>query len=265
MATQTIPCALTIAGSDSGGGAGIQADLSTFAAVGVHGTSVVACLTAQNPRSVSAVQTARPTMVRAQLQAVFGGFPVRACKTGMLYEARIIKEVAAFFRARRRCPLVVDPVMVATSGALLLKSSAVRALVQDLLPQAILITPNLPEAERLTGLRITEPEHLRAAARILVEQFGGAALVKGGHLGGTAEAMDLFFDGRNEWLLTAPRVRGVHTHGTGCTLSAAIVAYLARGCALPEAVAQAKSFLTRAIAHHRRVGSHAVLNWFWRQ
>jgi hydroxymethylpyrimidine kinase/phosphomethylpyrimidine kinase len=252
MATQTIPCALTIAGSDSGGGAGIQADLSTFAAVGVHGTSVVACLTAQNPRSVSAVQTARPTMVRA-------------CKTGMLYEARIIKEVAAFFRARRRCPLVVDPVMVATSGALLLKSSAVRALVQDLLPQAILITPNLPEAERLTGLRITEPEHLRAAARILVEQFGGAALVKGGHLGGTAEAMDLFFDGRNEWLLTAPRVRGVHTHGTGCTLSAAIVAYLARGCALPEAVAQAKSFLTRAIAHHRRVGSHAVLNWFWRQ
>ena len=264
MATRTIPCALTVAGSDSGGGAGIQADLNTFAALGVHGTSVLTCLTAQNPRAVLGIQAARPDMVRAQLEAVFSGFPLRACKTGMLYDGGIIREVAAFFRGQRQCALVVDPVMVATSGALLLKRSAIRMLVQELLPRASLITPNLPEAERLTGLRITEPEDLRAAARALVEQFGGAALVKGGHLEGTKEAIDLYYDGREELMLAAPRVRRVQTHGTGCTFSAAITAYLARGYGLSDAVVQAKTFLTRAILGYHQVGSHSVLNWFGR-
>jgi hydroxymethylpyrimidine/phosphomethylpyrimidine kinase len=180
----------------------------------------------------------------------------------MLYNAAIIREVADFLKRRRRCDLVVDPVMVATSGALLLRPTAIRALIRDLLPQATLLTPNVPEAERLTGQRISEPEHLRSAARVLKGQFGCAVLVKGGHLGRTAEVVDLYYDGQNELLLTAPRVRGANTHGTGCTLAAAITARLAQGVQLPEAIVQAKSFLTEALTGQRRVGRHRVLNWF---
>ncbi len=257
----SIPIALTIAGSDSGGGAGIQADLKTFAALGVHGTSVITCLTAQNPKRVLGVQAASPKMVRQQLEAVFAELPPTACKTGMLYSTEIIRVVVEFFDRKKRPPLIVDPVMVATSGARLLKPSAVKATCERLLPLATLVTPNLDEAELMLAMKILDEEDLRAAARQIVERFGCAALVKGGHLRGTQEAVDIFNDGRTELLLTAPFVRGVSTHGTGCTYSAAIAAHCARGFALSQAVRHAKQFITQAITESRRIGRHFVLNW----
>jgi hydroxymethylpyrimidine/phosphomethylpyrimidine kinase len=258
----SLPIALTIAGSDSGGGAGIQADLKTFAALRVHGTSVITCLTAQNPKGVLGVQATTPAMVRQQLEAVFAELPPAACKTGMLYSAEIIRVVVEFFvDQKNRPPLIVDPVMVATSGACLLKPSAVKAVCDKLLPLATLVTPNLDEAELLLAMKIRDEEDLRAAARQIVERFGCAALVKGGHLRGTREAVDIFNDGRTELLLTAPFVRGVSTHGTGCTYSAAIAAHCARGLPLMEAVQEAKALITRAISESRRIGRHFALNW----
>jgi hydroxymethylpyrimidine/phosphomethylpyrimidine kinase len=255
-------CALTIAGSDSGGGAGIQADLKAFAAIKVHGASVITCLTAQNPKRVLGVQPATPEFVTRQLEAVFAELPPHAIKTGMLFSTEIIDAIATFLRTRRvSCPLIVDPVMVATSGALLLKKSAVKALCARLLPLADLITPNIPEAEVLADTSISDPEGLRRAARKLHSQFGCALLLKGGHLRGTKEALDIFYDGKAELLLRAPFVRGVATHGTGCTYSAAIAAYCAQGKPLIEAVGLAKRYITRAIANSVRVQSHCVLGW----
>jgi len=254
-----LPIVLTIAGSDSGGGAGIQADLKTFAALGLHGTSALTCVTAQNPTGVTAVQALRPHTVRAQMEAVFAALPPRAAKTGMLYSAAIIRTVASFFAQDRRAPLVVDPVMVATSGAPLLQPGAVQVLLRELLPRALLVTPNVPEAEVLVGTRLTTVEDLRGAARQIVRRFGCAALVKGGHLRGLATAVDVFNDGRRELLLQAPFIRGVSTHGTGCAYSAAIAGHLALGRPLPQAVGAAKQFITRAIANSRRVGRHFVL------
>jgi hydroxymethylpyrimidine/phosphomethylpyrimidine kinase len=260
-----IPIALTIAGSDSGGGAGIQADLKTFAALGVHGTSAITCLTAQNPKGVTGIQAAESEIVRRQIEAVFAELPPAAVKTGMLFSAEIIKVVAAFFREAKHLPLVVDPVMVATSGARLLEPAAMAALTDDLLPLATLITPNLDEAELLTRTRLRSVEDLRRAARELRARFGCAALVKGGHLRGLVGAVDVFFDGKTELLLTAPFLRGAKTHGTGCTYSAAIAGHLALGRNLPKAVAAAKDFITQAIAQSQRVAKHSVLNCFWRQ
>lgn len=258
----TTPIALTIAGSDSGGGAGLQADLQTFAALGVHGTTAITCLTAQNPRGVSGIQAATPKVVRQQIEAVFAELTPGACKTGMLYSTAIIREVARFFESGQRPPLIVDPVMVATSGATLLKPAAIRALCDDLLPCAALVTPNLDEAQLLLGVKIRDEEGLRAAARALVQRFGCAALVKGGHLKGTREAVDIYYDGRTELLLTAPFVRGVSTHGTGCTYAAAIAACCAHGAELPAAVTRAKEFITAAIAGSRRIGrGHFALGW----
>ena len=259
---RTLPVALTIAGSDSGGGAGVQADLKTFAALGVHGASAITCLTAQNPTGVRALEPCPPKTVRAQIEAVCAELPPRAVKTGMLFSAEIIRAVAAALKARGRIPLVVDPVMVATSGARLLKPAAIRALTRELLPLAGIVTPNVPEAEALLGITIREPEDLRRAGRLIHERFGCAALIKGGHLADTREAIDVFYDGRTELLLSARRVRGVRTHGTGCTCSAAIAASLARGEKLPEAVRQAKQFVAAAIADSNRAGRHDVLNWF---
>jgi hydroxymethylpyrimidine/phosphomethylpyrimidine kinase len=258
-------CALTIAGSDSGGGAGIQADLKTFAAVGVHGTSAITCLTAQNPDGVRGIQAASPRLVREQIEAVLEGLPPQAAKTGMLYSRPVIAAVAACLRAAPRLPVVVDPVMVATSGARLLQPAAIKALRDTLLPRATLVTPNLDEAELLTERRLTCVEDLRAAARWLHGRYGCAALVKGGHLRDSREAVDVFFDGETELLLRAPFVRGVSTHGTGCTYSAAVTAYLALGCALPQAVSLAKEHVTQAIAQSLRVGRHDVLNPFWEE
>jgi len=179
----------------------------------------------------------------------------------MLFSTEIIRVVVDFFRRKNRPPLIVDPVMVATSGARLLKPSAIRAICDELLPLASLVTPNLDEAELLLEMRITNEEGLRTAAREIVRRFGCAALVKGGHLTGGREAVDIFNDGRNELMLTASFVRGVSTHGTGCTYSAAIAAGCARGESLPDAVHQAKDFITRAIADSRRIGRHFVLGW----
>jgi hydroxymethylpyrimidine/phosphomethylpyrimidine kinase len=258
-----LPVALTIAGSDSGGGAGIQADLKTFAALGVHGTSAITCLTAQNPKGVFGIQACSVDIVRRQIKAVFDELPPAAVKTGMLYSAPIIRAVAEFLRQHQRLPLVVDPVMVSTSGAQLLKPDAVRALCQRLLPLAALVTPNLDEAAILVGAKLSSVPDLRAAARTLYQRFGCAALVKGGHLRELREAVDIFYDGRDELLLSAPFIRGVSTHGTGCTYSAAVAGHLARGCPLPRAVQRAKDYITQAIARSRTIGRHSVLDFSW--
>lgn len=265
MQNSPLATALTIAGSDSGGGAGIQADLKTFAALGVHGTSAITCLTAQNPNQVVGVQPTRPGLLCRQIEAVFAELKPVACKTGMLHSASLVRTVARFFRAGKDLPLIVDPVMVASSGARLLATRGLTALQDDLLPLATLATPNLHEAEILTELRLREPEDLRAAARIIVNRFGCAALIKGGHLAGTTQAIDVFYDGKTELLLSAPFVRALTTHGTGCTYSAAITAFCARGSALSDAVCLAKDYITQAIAQGRRAGRHHTLGWFWNQ
>jgi hydroxymethylpyrimidine/phosphomethylpyrimidine kinase len=257
-----LPVALTIAGSDSGGGAGIQADLKTFAALGVHGTSALTCVTAQNPRGVTDLQPIRADLVRRQIEAVFAELKPDAVKTGMLFSMEIIRVVADFFAHGKRPPLVVDPVMVATSGAVLLKPSAIRVLQERLLPLAALVTPNLDEAGILVGRKLRSLNDLQDAAREIHARFGCAALVKGGHLRSVAGAVDVFFDGRALRLLRAQRVPGVATHGTGCTYSAAVTALLARGYQLSPAVALAKRYITRVIAQSQRAGGHPVLNFF---
>jgi hydroxymethylpyrimidine kinase/phosphomethylpyrimidine kinase len=202
--------------------------------------------------------------VRQQLQAVFAQLRPAACKTGMLVSSDVIRVIVRFFQTRRAIPLIVDPVMVAASGARLLEASALRVLAEQLLPRATLVTPNLTEAEAILGLKIRDEDGLREAARQLVRRFGCASLVKGGHLKGATEAVDVFHDGRKEIRLAAPFTRGIRTHGTGCTYSAAIAAYCARGLALPEAVRRAKTFITGAIAGSRRVGGTFALDWLSR-
>ncbi len=260
------PVALTIAGSDSGGGAGVQADLKTFAAAGVHGASAITCLTAQNPRRVLAIESVSPTMLLRQIEAVFEELRPTAVKTGMLFTAANVRVVVGFFRNSKltthNSKLIVDPVMVSTSGARLLQPAAIKILTKQLLPRATLVTPNLHEAEVLTGERITSVENMRTAARKIHARFDCAALVKGGHLRGMREAVDIFFDGRTELLLTAPFIKGVHTHGTGCAYSAAITAALALGRDLPQAVEWAKNYITQAITRNYRVAGHFALNHF---
>ena len=257
---KSFPVALTIAGSDSGGGAGVQADLKTFTAFGCHGTTAITCITAQNPKGVSGIQPIRPEMVRKQIEAIFAELPPCAVKTGMLFSAEIISTVTDFFAQRKRPPLVVDPVMVATSGAVLLKPSAIRVLKSELLPLATLVTPNLDEAELLTGRKLSSVEHLKQAAVELYERHGCAVLVKGGHLKLRSEAIDVFYDGRVMRELKARRIRGISTHGTGCTYSAAITAHLAHGKTLLAAVENAKRFITDAISESYKAGKHPVLN-----
>jgi len=256
------PVALTIAGSDSGGGAGIQADLKTFAALGVHGATAITCVTAQNPQRVTGIQVCTPKIVRHQIEAVFAELPPAAVKTGMLYSMSIIEVIASFFR-NQKCPLVVDPVMISSRGARLLENAAVAALKKKLLPLATLVTPNLDEAEILLNCKIKSLEDLRSAAKQLRAKFGCAALLKGGHLRDSQQAADIFFDGKDELLLTAPFVKGIRTHGTGCTYAAAITANLALGHELPTAVQLAKEHITQAIFRHLLVAGHAVLNNFY--
>lgn len=245
-----LPVALTIAGSDSSGEAGIQADLKTFSALRVHGASAITCVTAQNRHAITGLQSCSPKMVRAQLEAVAAGFPIAAAKTGMLYSAAIVREVASFFRQTNQTPLVVDPVLISTNGRRLLQHDGVKALQRELLPLAALVTPNVAEAEVLTGKKIVTIEDLRLAARNIRELFGCAALVKGGHFRGTSEAVDFLCGGDGEWLLSAPRIRALALHGTGCTYSAAIAAWLARGKSIRVSVASAKEYITGAIHQH---------------
>ena len=252
-----IPVALTIAGSDSGGGAGIQADLKTFAVFGVHGASAIACLTAQNPARVLAIEACRPRMLRQQLEAVFQEMPPSAIKTGMLFSARNVSVVADFLKDKK-APLVVDPVMIATSGARLLGSPALKVITEKLLPLATLVTPNVSEAEVLSRRKISAIEDMDDAARGIHSEFGCAVLVKGGHLR-SGRATDIFYDGKSRLTLSAPFVTGVRTHGTGCVYSAAICAALALGQDLPQAVRTGKEYVTRAIQRSYRSGRHFVL------
>ena len=239
--------ALTIAGSDSGGGAGIQADLKTFSALGVFGTSAITAITAQNTQGVRAVEDVSPAMIAAQIDAVLDDMAIGAVKIGMVSRVETIRTIAQRLAAHGIRP-VLDPVMVATSGDRLLQPDAVEALRTELVPLAALVTPNLPEAALLTGSEIAAGEdEMLAQAQAIVALGASAALVKGGHAGGD-EAVDIFFDGRETLRLAAPRIATPNTHGTGCTLSAAIAAGLAKGLPLREAVAEAKAYLHAALA-----------------
>ena len=248
------PVALSVAGSDSGGGAGIQADLKVFAALGVHGTTAITCLTAQTPAGVTGVHAVPQAFMERQLETLMRELPPAAAKTGMLFNAGIIRTVAENFARHREIPLVVDPVMIATSGARLLRPDALRALQDRLLPLAALVTPNLDEAAALLGRPLRSVDDLRWAARGMHGRWGVPVLVKGGHLRDTPQATDIFWDGQEERVLRAPFVKGVSTHGTGCTYSAAIAAFLALGHPLPEAVEQAKRRITQAIRRSTRLG-----------
>ena len=264
MGERTMPVALTIAGSDSGGGAGIQADLKTFSALDVFGTSAITCVTAQNPDEVRGVEAVDPKMVALQVETVCAGFPVGAAKTGMLYSAEIIRAVAGAVESCGLDKLVVDPVMVSTSGARLLREDAVVALRDELIPRALVLTPNLPEAEILCGHAITTLGELRAAAQELSETFGTACALKGGHLDDpetSGRVVDVLSTGGEAIAMEAPRVDGRETHGTGCTFAAAVTALLARGEPLADAVAGAQRFVGAALAGACRVGTHYPLAW----
>lgn len=254
------PIVLTVAGSDSGGGAGVQADLKTFHAFGCYGASALTAVTVQNTRGVSGVHPVPAETVRAQIRAVASDLPPAACKTGMLATAALARAVAAALREHALPNFVMDPVMVATGGDRLLDADAERTLLDELLPLAACVTPNLDEAVILTGAPVEDEEGMRRAARLLVERGAGAALLKGGHLRGV-ELVDLLWDGREWHRWTRPRQDTTSTHGTGCTLSAAIAAGLAHGRPLRDAVEDALDYVQRAIrAAPGYGGGHGPLN-----
>lgn len=238
---------LTVAGSDSGGGAGIQADLKTFAALGVHGTSAITALTAQNTQGVNDVHAVPSKHLVAELDAVFDDFAIVAVKTGMLGDARTVRCVARELARRKPRWLVVDPVMIATSGARLLDPAAVRVLIERLIPLADVLTPNLPEAEALTGIAIRAPRDGERAARTLRDFGAKAVLLKGGH-GHGREVVDVWFDARGAFEVRNPRLP-FDAHGTGCTLSSALAAELAQGRTPRVAARHAIAFVQRALAH----------------
>lgn len=248
------PRALTIAGSDSGGGAGIQADLKTFSALGVFGMTAITAVTVQNTRGVESFEAISPATVRAQIRAVATDIGVDAAKTGMLANTEIVTAVADAIEETGIRNLTVDPVFVSKHGHLLLAEDAVEALRSRMLPLATLVTPNLPEAAGLAGITVASRADMRRAAEAILGLGAGAVLVKGGHLEGEREAADLFADGdREEWIV-AERIDTPNTHGTGCTLSAAITARLAMGEGLPDAVRAGKAFVTEAIRHALAIG-----------
>jgi hydroxymethylpyrimidine/phosphomethylpyrimidine kinase len=258
-AKSKVPVALTIAGSDSSSGAGIQADLKTFSAFGVYGLTAVTCVVAETPGHVSKIEPVSAELVRDQIEVLLRSFPVAAIKTGLLFSAGIIAEIASMLRARGSIPLVIDPVMVATSGDDLLQGDAIQTYERDLFPLAALLTPNLGEAGRLIGKRITDLTAMREAGEILVEKYGVPVLLKGGHLAGN-DAIDLLFLKGRVIEFSAPFSRGIATHGTGCTYSAAITAGLAGGLTLEEAIQRAKKFVTAAIAQHHAWDAVQALN-----
>ena len=261
----SIPKALTIAGSDSGGGAGIQADLKTFSAYRVFGLSVITAVSAQNSVGVQGVENLAPAFVARQLRSVLEDFGVDAAKCGMLSVAPIIEAVAGALAEHPIDKLVVDPVMVAKSGDSLLQPDAVEALIRHILPLALVVTPNLPEAEVLSGITVSNREDMEEAARRIGKLGARHVLVKGGHLKG--DAVDILWNGREVTAFQVPRVESSNTHGTGCTFSAAIAAGLAKGRPLGEAVREAKAYVTKAIrdgfALGRGVGQlrHFLTEW----
>jgi len=256
MTQHNIPMALTVAGSDSGGGAGIQADLKTFSALGVYGASVVTALTAQNTLGVQSIHPVPADFIEAQLESVFSDLKPGVVKTGMLGEVAIVRAVAGYLRQQSGVQLVVDPVMIAKSGNALLQEDAVSVLTQELIPQATVITPNLPEAAAILGCDEPEDlEQMRQMARQLKALGPETVLLKGGHLSGI-RSPDVFFDGEQMIVMDQQRLETRNTHGTGCTLASAIAAFLARGDAPAEAVRRAKLYITEAIraADQLRVG-----------
>ena len=263
MATDRVRTALTIAGSDSGGGAGIQADLKTFSALGVFGMSALTAITAQNTLGVTAVHEIPAEIVAAQIDAVVTDIGVDAAKTGMISSSEIIRVVAAKIREHGISTLVVDPVMVATSGDRLLREDAVEALRTELLPLAMVVTPNLPEAAVLTGQEVSSLEGMREAARAIVGLGVRSVLMKGGHLDG--DAVDVFYDGSAFTELPGRRIQTTSTHGTGCTLASAIAALLARGEPLESAISNAKVYVTAAIERAYPIGhGHGPVHHFHR-
>ncbi len=260
---RTIKTALTIAGSDSGGGAGIQADLKTFAAHGVFGTSAITAITAQNTMGVTAAQALSADLVTAQIEAVAADIHIHATKTGMLATAAIVEAVAAAISELELPLVVVDPVMLAKSGDALLDEDAVTALRHELLPLALVVTPNIPEAEVLSGITIRSLSDAREAAK-RIHHFGASAVVvKGGHAEG-AELVDLLFDGRDFHEFKTPRIETRNTHGTGCTFASAVAARLALGESLVQAVAGAQAYVAGAIQHALAIGhGHGPLDHFW--
>jgi hydroxymethylpyrimidine/phosphomethylpyrimidine kinase len=260
---RNIPRALTIAGSDSGGGAGVQADLKTFAALGVYGMSAIAALTAQNTVGVRGIVELAPEFVSLQIRAVVEDIGVDAVKTGMLSSSAIISQVAKDLRDLGLQKLVVDPVMVAKGGDRLLRADAVEAMVEELLPLALVVTPNLHEAAALIDREVRNLEEMKDAARAIKALGPRYVVIKGGHLPGTP--LDLLFDGRNFREYANPRYDTQHTHGTGCTFASAIAAGLAQGLPVEEAVARAKDYITAAIQHGMPMGEgHGPVHHFYK-
>ena len=258
-----IPTAMTIAGSDSGGGAGVQADIKTFAALGVYGTSTLTAITAQNTVGVTAVHEIPTDVISAQIDAVLTDIGADAVKTGMLSSSAIIECVVAALETHAVQRLVVDPVMVAKSGDSLLREDAIDTLRTRLLPLAAVVTPNIPEAEALTETKIVSDADVRRAAESIVAMGAKSVVVKGGHREGPAT--DLFYDGSDFRQFTAPRIDTVNTHGTGCTFASAVAAGLARGMAVADAVALAKEYVTEAIRRSFPIGKgHGPLNHFYK-
>ena len=258
-----IPRVLTVGGSDSGGGAGIQADLKTFTALKVYGMSALTALTVQNTWTIAGIIGMAPDFVARQMEAVITDIGADAVKTGMLLNAEIIRAVASMVVKRKIRRLVVDPVMVAKGGASLLRPKARNALLEYLFPLALLVTPNIPEAEALSGIAIRTGQDMKAAAHRLVARGAKAVLIKGGH-GSDINCVDLLYNGDSFEFFSAPRIPTKNTHGTGCTLSAAITAYLAKETDLKSAVRQAKEYVTGAILHSLPLGKgHGPLDHTW--
>ena len=264
MTQSRVARAMTIAGSDSGGGAGIQADLKTFGALGVFGTCAITTITAQNTLGVDAVLETPTSLIEAQIDAIMADIGTDAVKTGMLSSSEIIQTVSERLRFHGLTTAVIDPVMVASTGAPLLREDAVDAMRSVLLPMATVVTPNSREAHVLTEMEVSTVDDLRAAARILVDELGAKnAVVKGGHLDGPAT--DVLYDGAEFITFTTERIDTPNTHGTGCTLASAIAAGLAKGLTVPAAVQQAKDYVTESIRQSFQVGrGHGPLNHFHR-
>src|SRR6185436_10455681 len=256
--------ALTIAGSDPSGGAGIQADLKTFAAFDVYGASAITAITVQSTRGVESVTPLEADLVAAQIEEIAGDLAIDATKIGMLATAAIVEAVAATIKELELPLVVVDPVLVSTSGTRLLDDDGVRALCMELMPLARVVTPNVPEAEALTGLRLDSLAAVRDAARRLHKIGAAAVIVTGGHGEWEPDVVDLLFDGHQFHELRTSRVRGRQTHGTGCTFASAVAAGLALGQSLPEAAARAQQYVAGAIAHAPGIGhGRGPLNHFW--
>jgi len=255
--------ALTIAGSDSGGGAGIQADLKTFSALGVYGTTVITAITAQNLQGVTGIRAMEPDIVKKQLMAVMSGFPVKAAKTGMLFSKEIIETVIGVWKQHRSIPLIVDPVFAATSGSTLIQDDGIMAMTEKLFPLAAVITPNLPEAEFLCDNKIENLDDLQKAAEKLYFMYKSPILAKGGHLQKTAA--DVLVDSKGIEVFERELIPNVNNHGSGCTLASAIAAEIAKGAGLRDAVSKAKEYLFQGLKTGYTMSDNVkLIDHFWR-